>query len=46
MIQRSLSAVVWAFLNLNVTGTAAEGKFPTVKRLQGLEAWRMIVTPI
>ena len=33
-------------LNLNVTGAAVEGKFRTVKRLQGLEAWRIIVTPI
>ena len=37
---------LWSFLNLNVSGTAAEGKFRTVKRLRGLEAWRVIVVPI
>ena len=37
---------LWSFLNLNVTGTSVEGKFRTVKRLRGLEAWRAIVVPI
>ena len=37
---------LWSFLNLNVTGTKIEGKFRTVKRLRGLEAWRAIVNPI
>ena len=37
---------LWSFLNLNVTGMKAEGKFRTVKRLRGLEAWRVIVDPI
>ena len=37
---------LWAFLKLNVTGTKIEGKFRTVKRLRGFEAWRVIVNPI
>ena len=39
------SAELWAFLNLNLTGSA-KNKFDKAEELNGLDVWRRVVVPI